>query len=163
MFLRADHSYLRQVLRQIYGCGWAPEASKHTGEKDPFHTQLRRNRIMNVSYLLKEQRRRFNCHLLCGVSTETVAAGWTLPPKHSHSPAALPPPQRKKLRTPAQVILTSAWPSLPFHWLWWWHRKSLQIKRARKLLSPASRSGNLAITTLNFLKNQMQPRRCALN
>lgn len=113
---------------QIHGCGWAPEASEHAGEKDPFHRQLGRNRIMNLSYLLKEQRRPFNCRL-CSRHRDN---DWTLPPRHSCSSAALPLQQRKKLRTPLQVILTSVWPSLPFHWLWWWQRKSLQVKCAHK-------------------------------
>lgn len=30
------------------------------------------------------------------------------------------------------MILTPVWPSLPLHWLWWWQRKSLQIKCAHK-------------------------------
>lgn len=30
------------------------------------------------------------------------------------------------------MILTSVWPSLLFHWLWWWQRKSLQTKCAHK-------------------------------
>lgn len=142
-------------LRQIYGCGWAPETSKHAGEKDPFHRQLGRNRIVNLSlsYLLKEQRRPFNCHTQwtqrqwqltkpCLLSTVTVLLhclhdkekGWEHHYKWS-SPLFDPPYHFTgfgdgRERACRQNVLTNP-----------------------VFFPPASRTGNLGITTLNFLKN----------
>lgn len=86
---------------------------------------------------------------------ETMNADCILPSKLSPSQIALPPRDKAGdiSTTWLQASLTSVWPSLPFNRLWWWQRKSPQLKFSYKLnMFSCSRIGNWSITVLHFVK-----------